>query len=395
MCTHLAKRGSRYYFRRRIPLALIPHFQRTEVVKALGTSSRSEAERLARLEGCRWDNEFARLQGVAIQALPDYKIIQATGPKLTDLYQQWLSSGEKAPKTRNLYLRALERFTAIIGKEHVKTISRTDCRTFRDALKEQDLSVGTVNSYLASLSSLFTLAIDNDLLERNPVEGLSLKEDKRAKEKRLPFDEASLKKVFTSPVFSGERPKAGAGEASYWLPLLALYTGARLEEIGQLHPSDVHQETYQSGSAWVIEINDRQEGQHLKNAGSRRRIPVHPELIKLGFIDFANKQKGDRIFHQLKADVFGTLTGNWSKWFGRYLRNVCGVTDKRMVFHSFRHTFKDMCRLAGIDEAVHDALTGHSSSSVSRNYGGLNYPLGPLVDAVERLNFSGMSLYGR
>lgn len=135
----------------------------------------------------------------------------------------------------------------------------------------------------------------------------------------------------------------------------------------------------------MIEINDRQEGQHLKNSGSHRRIPVHPERIKLGFIDFAKKQKGDRIFHQLKVDVFGTLTGNWSKWFGHYLRNVCGVTDKRMVFHSFRHTFKDMCRLAGIDEAVHDALTGHSSSSVSRNYGGLNYPLGPLVEAVGKL----------
>ncbi|WP_024913546.1 DUF6538 domain-containing protein [Chania multitudinisentens] len=99
MCTHLTKRGSHYYFRRRIPLALIPHFQRAEIVKALGTSNRSEAERLAWLEGCRWDNEFACLQGEAIQA---------TGPKLTDLYQQWLSSGEKAPKTRNLYLRALE-----------------------------------------------------------------------------------------------------------------------------------------------------------------------------------------------------------------------------------------------------------------------------------------------
>ncbi|MBL5825312.1 site-specific integrase [Serratia fonticola] len=386
MCTHLAKRGSRYYFRRRIPLALIPHFQRTEIVKALGTSNRSEAERLARLEGCRWDNEFARLQGETVNSLPDYEIMP-TGPKLADLHQQWLSNGEKAPKTRDLYVRALGRFAEIVGNDHVKSISRTDCRTFRDALKEQGLSVKTVNNYLAALSSLFTLAVDDEVVERNPTEGLSLKDTQHSKEKRLPFDEASLKKVFTSPVFNGDRPKAGAGEASYWLPLLALYTGARLEEIGQLHPSDVHQETFQGGSAWVIEINDRQEGQHLKNASSRRRIPVHPELIKLGFIDFANKQKGDRIFHQLKADVFGTLTGNWSKWFGRYLRNVCGVTDKRMVFHSFRHTFKDMCRLAGIDEAVHDALTGHSSSSVSRNYGGLNYPLGPLVDAVEKLSF--------
>ncbi|MHA7846369.1 DUF6538 domain-containing protein [Serratia sp. D1N4] len=53
MCTHLVKRGSRYYFRRRIPLSLISHFQRTEILKALGTSNRFEAERLVRLEGYR------------------------------------------------------------------------------------------------------------------------------------------------------------------------------------------------------------------------------------------------------------------------------------------------------------------------------------------------------
>lgn len=75
MCIHLAKRGSRYYFRRRIPLSLIPHFQRTEIVKALGTPNRSEAEKLARLEGCRWDSEFAHLQGEVIQEWPDCEAI--------------------------------------------------------------------------------------------------------------------------------------------------------------------------------------------------------------------------------------------------------------------------------------------------------------------------------
>lgn len=395
MCTHLVKRGSRYYFRRRIPSSLVVHFKRTEILRSLKTSARREAEKLARLEGCYWDAEFARLQDEPQPVTPIHDVAvtkpKESGPTLSELYQQWLAFEEKAPKTRNLYLRALERFSEIVSKEYATTINRADCRQFRDALREQNLSVGTVNSYLASLSSLLSQAVDNDQLERNPVEGLSLKEDRHAKEKRLPFDSESLSKIFLSPVYSGDRPKAGSGEAAYWLPLLALYTGARLEEIAQLHPKDVHKENYQQSdgsksTAWVIEIADRQDGQHLKNRSSRRRIPIHSELIKLGFIGFSKKQKGDRIFHQLKADVFGTLSGNWSKWFGRYLRNVCGVTDKRLVFHSFRHTFKDMCRLAGIDEAVHDVLTGHSSSSVSRNYGGLSYPLGPLVDAISRIN---------
>lgn len=386
MCTHLIKRNAIYYFRRRIPLALVAHFGRNEVVHSLRTSDRREAERLARQEGCRYDNIFAELEGKVPQVLDAHPETKQQRT-LKDAFRRWQSLHQRAVKTENLYNRVVERFADFLGDVSVAKISRADCRRFRDNLKDNDLSIKTVNNYLACLSSILTVAIDEEWIQSNPVEGLSLREDKRAKEKRLPFDDVSLKRIFNSPVFHGERPKAGAGEAAYWLPLLALYTGARLEELGQLHPDDIHQEDCGKGSVWVMEITDRQEGQHLKNSGSRRRIPIHGELIRLGFIKFAQSQSGERIFHQLKVDVFGTLTGNWSKWFGRYLRKVCGVHDKRMVFHSFRHTFKDQCRLAGIDEAIHDALTGHSSGTVSRHYGGLNYPLEPLVNAVENLRF--------
>jgi integrase len=56
----------------------------------------------------------------------------------------------------------------------------------------------------------------------------------------------------------------------------------------------------------------------------------------------------DRFFPAIKAGRMGVLTGNWSKWWGRYMRNVIGIKDRRKVFHSFRHTFKDACREAGL-----------------------------------------------
>lgn len=52
------------------------------------------------------------------------------------------------------------------------------------------------------------------------------------------------------------------------------------------------------------------------------------------------------------------------------------------MFHSLRHTFKSLCRAAGVTEEVHDALTGHRGS-VGRSYGSV--PTAVLVDAVERL----------
>ncbi len=67
-------------------------------------------------------------------------------------------------------------------------------------------------------------------------------------------------------------------------------------------------------------------------------------------------------------------------------------TDSRKVFHSFRHTFKDICRKVGIEEAVHDALTGHTGNSVSRKYGNEQYPLEPLFEAMERYDIAGLDL---
>ena len=58
----------------------------------------------------------------------------------------------------------------------------------------------------------------------------------------------------------------------------------------------------------------------------------------------------------------------WTKWFGRYLRSV-GITDRRKVFHSFRHSFKDALRAADVSEDLNDALLGQKNSSVGRSYG--------------------------
>ncbi|WP_303703550.1 hypothetical protein, partial [Brevundimonas naejangsanensis] len=106
------------------------------------------------------------------------------------------------------------------------------------------------------------------------------------------------------------------------------------------------QEVYQDAEdkdrkAWVIRIvEDEQDGLTLKNASSNRRVPIHQALIDLGFLRYvhAARDKGQaRIFPDLKPDRYGSVTGNWTKWFGYHLREVCGVSDKRITFHSFRH----------------------------------------------------------
>jgi integrase len=232
------------------------------------------------------------------------------------------------------------------------------------------------------------------LIKTDPCDGIMIEDTGHAKDKRTAYDSISLAAVFEGNVYSADaRPTAGKGEAAYWLPLLSLYTGARLNELGQLRPKDIVQELYldadeQEVSAWVIRIvEDKADGLRLKTANSERRVPIHPALIELGFLRFvqaSTKRDSKRLFPDLKADKYGNVTAQWSKWYGRYLRAICNVTDKRITFHSFRHSFKHFARYSGLAPDVQNEITGHETGDIGDRYGGLNYPLRPLVEGINR-----------
>jgi len=125
------------------------------------------------------------------------------------------------------------------------------------------------------------------------------------------------------------------------------------------------------------------DGKSVKAASPKRRVPIHPELLRLGFLDHVKGQRGPRVFPELRADTHGKITGRWAKSYGRYTHTI-GITDPRKVFHSFRHAFKDACRHAGVTEEHHDALTGHRNGSVGRSYG-LGVPLKVLAEALAKV----------
>lgn len=102
---------------------------------------------------------------------------------------------------------------------------------------------------------------------------------------RRPWKDAELQTLFGQPLFqSYALPHAGrdgGGAAAYWIPLLGLYTGARIGELAQQRVQDITLEN----DIPVIQITDADEGQRLKTSASRRCIPIHPELIRLGLLD--------------------------------------------------------------------------------------------------------------
>ena len=257
------------------------------------------------------------------------------------------------------------------------------------------ISPATVNKLLGGVQAVALWGRDNGLVRddqpwSDPFSRMRLDEDEPERE---PWDISELRRLFSSAVYTKQaRPAGGRGEAAYWLPsLLGLFTGARQGELAPLTVASVAKDEA-TGIYSIAIVEDAARGVRLKTASSRRIVPIHPELHRLGFLQLVEAcRRGDGpgagLFSLLKPGPRGGHAEGWSKWFGRYIRTI-GITNKARVFHSFRHSFKDALRAAGVGEDVNDAITGHSGGGVGRSYGAKDivrrFGLRQLSDAVSK-----------
>jgi integrase len=323
----------------------------------------------------------------------------------------------RSPKTIADFTPNVRRFIELHGDLGIKDITRQHCREFKEAMIQvparlpkslsgeslpvvveqtrddpsmRRLSLKTVNEKaLATLSAVLGWADGQGFRDGNPARGLKIRGGKFAAGGRLPYTIEDLSMIFRFPVFTEDkRPKGGGGEAANWLPLLAPFTGARLEELGQLRVGDVRQ----SEGIWFLDMATIHGEQRLKNETSRRHVPIHSKLIELGLLDYANSVKSAGqpwLFPDLRSQR-QQRTAAFSQWWGRYARTH-GIADRRKVFHSFRHTVKDGFREAEVSKDLFDAIQGHSPKDVSGGYG-RGYTLRRVAEAMECLRYPGLSL---
>lgn len=255
--------------------------------------------------------------------------------------------------------------------------------------EEPRLAVKTLKRHFAALGSLFKHLIERGEFEgANPAHGFSFPEKMRAKMKRQMWDGERLQKLFASPVWTGcktSRQRSTPGDLiikdeKYWLPLLGLYHGNRLEEFAQLVGSDVRFDD----DIWYFDIND-DECKQVKNEQSKRRVPIHPTLIALGFLDYvrlAAPTPGDQLFPKLTpGGADGKRGHSFSKWWTRYRREI-GVYEPGLDYHSFRHGVTTKLFAAEVSEVFVDELTGHEGKGTSRAVYTKEMPLRKLFDAI-------------
>lgn len=258
------------------------------------------------------------------------------------------------------------------------------------------LKAKTLNEkVLAAVRAILSYARDQGHIDTNPAQHVRVKAGEEA-EPKLPYTVEELIALFASPVFlSGDRPAGGAGEAAKWLPLLALFTGARLEELAGLETADIKN----ANGIEFIHFQRRSDGgrvRHLKNRWAPRKVPIHSVLVRLGFIDFVavcRESSNKRLFPRLTS-AGEKQSAAFSKWYGRYSRLF--VRDVRKSFHSFRHTVKRELRTAGIEKALRDAVMGHAHADEAERYGldedGQGFDLTALRQAVEAIRYEGLDL---
>jgi integrase len=367
----------------------------------------------------------------SVPTIPSLTAAEPMGETLRAAFEGWKRERQPSPRTLTEYQRAIDLFVELHGDLPVVQIKRCHARLFREALQHvprhrtgplqeatlpqivewakehpsaQRVSAATVNKLLGGVQATLIWAHDkggfipDDLHWADPFARMRLEEDEPDRE---PFEIADLQVLFRSPVFTRKDwPKAGRGEAAYWLPLLALFAGGRRSELAPLRVADVRKDST-SGAVMLTVTEDREAGKSLKTRNSQRAVPVHPELRRLGFLNYVEKVRhkhGEKawLFPLVAPDKSGGVAA-WTKWFGRYIRSL-GIKDTAKVFHSLRHNFIDALRAGSVDEEMREALAGHGwwRTSTNRGYGAKDmvrrFTARTLVAAVERVAYPGLDL---
>jgi len=354
----------------------------------------------------------ARSEQVRLESEPPAGYVGPTITQVMDEYGQYQRMEGVSMKTVADKTSVVALLVRIVGDAPVSHLNRKDAQAFREtALKlppraaqqaeksltkltkqaDRTISVTTFNHYVKHLKTLFVYAIQEGYCEKNPFEGLKIRQKAKVNSLRSRFNSDDLRKLFSPATYERkDSPKA----YRYWLPLLGLYTGARLNELCQLYIDDI----VVIDGIDCLHIRETKPGQKLKNATSERLIPIHPKLKELGFLIYVDglKERGfQRVFPELSLHKRHGFAANPSRWFGNYRAKAgVGDGDERKDFHSFRHTVADELKQAGTSESLIAALLGHMSGGITYNRYGKDYAPGLLLPVVNLLSFDCIGTFG-
>lgn len=258
----------------------------------------------------------------------------------------------------------------------------------------------SVRKYINGLYGSMKWAVAEGILLKSPCVDFFPPEDKteREQDKVDVFEPDELQGIFSLPWFTtgtGERNKHGRFHLYqpyyYWMPLLALFTGARVNELAQLMLDDIREN---DGIPFFNLDVDGESDKKLKNANARREIPVHSMLIKLGLIEYVKALRStgyDRLFPEITPNTVKGHGKAVSAWFNESILNKRLKLERNRTksFHSFRHSVSTLLKEKGISSELRAQLAGHvrGKTETEVRYSKDLKPI-HMIEVVEKIDFS-------
>jgi integrase len=357
------------------------------------------------------------------------------GERIMDLFDEFMNENPHYDRsTKAAYTQAVRWFAQFVGenmpvrpafarphaREFKKTLKlaprrATDTGVFKElkfrkiieankAYGKPVISDQRINLILRGCGSFSKWLANHDYIEDNPFAGLTLKINVD-RGKYPPFTIDELQTLIDSPVFAGARSEriihqpgnVMINDHRRWLWLLGLFTGARLGEMGLLEREDIHEH---KGIMTIRMPTEKQRrgGVRVDPRNLARPVPVHQDLIRLGFLDYVRNmiEAGEKmLFPKIKPAASGKLTDEESKRLNRYLAQIGIKTNERgVVFHSTRSTFVDAMRRGGVEQQHYDLLIKLGESTVTRRHYGeeLDGTIEQRAQWIGRLRYDGLDL---
>lgn len=417
-----------YYFRLRVPNDLQHLTKLCDIRRSLTTSQYRVAARMAASLMIRSQLMFERARQTqhldlglltSVDGLADHSVVgdktqiapsSTSVPLLSQVAQELVKTLKKenvSSSVLDIKLFRVGLLIEVVGDLPIDKYTRNMGRKFQDVAMKlpprtpanahltvqallrkpvgKVISIATYNNYIKDISSVFNYAHREGYCKVNPFVGLKLKVSHKPSLERQRYTQDDIQSLFSSGLF-----KSGGVDVQpykYWLPLLALYTGGRMNELCQLRVEDVHQ----TRGVWSIAIDDKHHHQKLKTVDSRRIVPLHPKLVELGIIDYVNGLKfleHQWLFPELRYHPMKGYSSGPSKWFARYKAEHLNIDPhEKKDFHSFRHTFADSLKQNGVPEALAASLLGHKLKGITYGRYGKEFPVERLWSSVRSLDF--------
>ena len=277
--------------------------------------------------------------------------------------------------TKSKKVRWAKRFLTVMGDLEITEIKPKHAYDYLDKILAEypDFANKTLKDYIWGVQALLKYCVQRDYIQSNPFRDLDLKKVGQPPEETYPFEMSEMWTIFAHDWNPQDR---------LLLSILAT-TGMRPSEAGNLTWERFNDAEHE-GIRYFTTLDTADEKVRVKNAGSKRLVPIHPDLQlpepSTGrLFDYEKNEDGlsaTEIGHQILPTLHRI------------------VPHPNKSIRSFRKTFKRMCRDAGVGEEVHDAITGHAQTkSASRaNYGGMGVPV--MVEALSKLDISFVQVKG-